>query len=640
MAINIPIITAFADKGIKEAESAFGKFGKTGVLVGAAFAAVSTAVVAGLSKSVAAAADDQRSQQLLEKQLYNTLAASQKTTKATEDFVGQMELASGVADNQLRAALGNLVRSTGDLTTSQDLLTLSLDISAATGKDLETVSIALGKASMGQMTALQKLGIPLDEDIKKTKDFSKVQEALDKQFGGASAAAADTFGGQLARLGTVWDNLTESIGYAVINNEYVKDALNLLPDAASNAIDAIGQKGLGGALNVFLDQMGIVGAYAKRFGISVALAYNNMAMDAYNALVLLSVGFAQLIPGFVAAGKEIANNQLRLGLELDANTYYINDLSKAMTDNAARTKATAAQSERWALYVEKMGGAAGKTTGKINGLGGATAKVNPKIKEMAEKVKAAADALNDRLNDALDIAKKNLDDAKTKFADFGESVSKSLTSGLSFKDAKDAGKDTGASFLTGLRDQTQKLVSYGKQIGTLIQMGISQEALQLVLDAGAESGAAIATELINGGTDAINETNDLVKATQTAADAIGKQAANKWYAAGVSNAQSYLDGVQATFTAAQTALAAPGLTLADVKGIGAAFDNGVSGPSVTPVTPGRSFNDSFGGIGGFFDGFNINITGGISTSAEIGEAVVNAIRAYNRAAGPANIAVA
>ena len=634
MAINIPIITAFADKGIKEAESAFGKFGKTGVLVGAAFAAVSTAVVAGLGLSVKAAAEDQRSQELLEKQLYNTLAASQKTTKATEDFVGQMELASGVADNQLRTALGNLVRSTGDLTTSQDLLTLSLDISAATGKDLETVSIALGKASMGQMTALQKLGIPLDEDIKKTKDFSKVQEALDKQFGGASAAAADTFGGQLARLGTVWDNLTESIGYAVINNEYVKDALNLLPDAASNAIDAIGQKGLTGALGVFLDQMGIVGAYAKRFGIVVAIAYNDLAAHGYNAISLLTLGLAQLVPAFKRAGDEINNNLMTLGLELDANTYYINDLSKAMTDNAARTKATAAQSERWAQYVEMMGGAAVKTTGKVTGLGGATAKVNPKIKEMAEKVKAAADALNDRLNDALDTAKKNLDDAKTKFADFGESVSKSLLSGLSFKDAKDAGKETGASFLTGLRDQTEKLKNYGKMIGNLIKMGLSQSALQLVLDAGMESGAAIATELINGGTDAINETNDLVKATETAADMIGKQAANKWYGAGVSNAQSYLDGVQATFTAAQTALAAPGLTLADIKGIGAAFDNGVSGPSVTPVTPSRSFNDSFGGIGGFFDGINVTVQAGlVSTPDQVGQQIIEAIQRAQRRSG-------
>lgn len=36
----------------------------------------------------------------------------------------------------------------------------------------------------------------------------------------------------------------------------------------------------------------------------------------------------------------------------------------------------------------------------------------------------------------------------------------------------------------------------------------------------------------------------------------------------------------------------------------------------------------------------VNVMGGLSTSAEIGQAVVNAIRAYNRSAGPANIQVA
>jgi hypothetical protein len=632
MAINIPIVTAFADKGIKAAEDAFGKFGKTGVLVGAAFAAVSTAVVAGLGLSVKAAAEDQRSQELLEKQLYNTLTASQKTTKATEDFVGQMELASGVADNQLRSALGNLVRSTGDLTTSQDLLNLSLDISSATGKDLESVSIALGKASGGQMTALQKLGIPLDEDIKKTKDFSKVQEALDKQFGGASAAAADTFGGQLARLGTVWDNLTESIGYAVLNNGYVKDALDLLPDAADKAVKAFGEQGLGGALGVFVDNMGITGAYAKRFGIAVALAYNNMAMDAYNALVTLSIGFAQLIPGFVAAGKEVAANQLRLGLELDANTYYIQDLKTAMAAEAKQTKINATESERYTQIAESMGREVGKTTGEINGLGGATAKANPKIKEMADQVKAASDALNDRLNDALETAKSNLDDAKTAFGNFGKSVSDSLTNAFSFKDAKDAGNETGGGFLAGLRNQAFKLQTYGYLITDLLRMGLSQEALQQVLDAGVDAGSAIAVELINAGSDAINETNDLVKATQTAADIIGIEAADKWYGAGVANAQSYLDGVQATFTAAQTALVAPGLTLADIKGIGAAFDNNILGPSVTPVTSIRP--EEGGGIPGG-GGMNITVNASlVSTPAQIGQDIIQAILHAQRRSGP------
>ena len=630
MAINIPIVTAFADKGIKAAESAFGEFGKKGAIIGAAFAAVSTAVVAGLGLSVAAAADDQRSQELLEKQLYNTITASEKTTKATEDFVGQMELASGVADNQLRIALGNLVRSTGDLTTAQDLLGLSLDISTATGKDLETVSIALGKASNGQMTALQKLGIPLDEDIKKTKDFSKIQEVLDKQFGGASATAAETFGGQLDRLGTVWDNLTESIGYAVIENEYVKDALDLLPDAADKAIKAFGEKGLGGALGVFVDNMGITGAYAKRFGIAVALAYNNMAMDAYNALVLLTVGFVQLVPGFVAAGKKVADNQIKLGLELDANTYYIQDLKTAMVAEEKQTKINATESERYTQIAESMGVAAGKTTGKIDGLGGAAAKANPKIKEMADKVKEASDALKDRLDDALETAKTSLSNAQTAFGDFGKSVSDSLNVAFSFKDAKDSGKDSGKGFLEGLRTQVEGIQTYSKDVGSLLTMGLSQDALQAVLNAGGESGAAIAAELIKGGTAAIAETNALVQASKDAATIIGLQAANQWYGAGVSNAQSYLDGVQAAFTAAQTALVAPGLTIGDIAGIGATFDNSILGPSVTPITPIRP--EQGGGIPG--GGVSITVNAGlVSTPAQVGQDIIAAIQKAERVSG-------
>ncbi len=38
--------------------------------------------------------------------------------------------------------------------------------------------------------------------------------------------------------------------------------------------------------------------------------------------------------------------------------------------------------------------------------------------------------------------------------------------------------------------------------------------------------------------------------------------------------------------------------------------------------------------------YEININGGLATSAEIGQAVVNAIRAYNRSAGPALIEIA
>jgi hypothetical protein len=132
--------------------------------------------------------------------------------------------------------------------------------------------------------------------------------------------------------------------------------------------------------------------------------------------------------------------------------------------------------------------------------------------------------------------------------------------------------------------------------------------------------------------------NAFVATLNSFATTVGTSAADKWYGEGVSNAKSYLQGMQAAFDVAQIKLGATGLTLADIKGIDANFNNSITAPTM-PIQDVRSFSDSFGGIGGFGD-LNINVTGGISTSAEIGEAVVNAIRAYNRAAGPANIAVA
>jgi hypothetical protein len=259
---------------------------------------------------------------------------------------------------------------------------------------------------------------------------------------------------------------------------------------------------------------------------------------------------------------------------------------------------------------------------------------------MEQATKDASAALTDRMNTALDSAKGKVADAQSAFDGFSKTVSDGVSASLNFADAQTASKNSGVNFVVGLQNQVKGIEKYGSDVEKLLGAGLSQDALAAVLAAGGEAGAAIASELVDSGTDVILQTNALVASAKTAAENIGKYSANIWYKEGVANAQSYLDGVQAAFDYAQKGLAGPGLNVADIKGIGAAFDSGMAGPSVSAITSGRSAGDSFGGVGGFFDGFNINITGGISTSAEIGEAVVNAIRAYNRAAGPANIAVA
>ncbi len=62
----------------------------------------------------------------------------------------------GVTDDQLRPAFSRLVRSTKDVEEAQNLLNLALDLASATGKPLEVVTNALGKAYDGNTTALSK----------------------------------------------------------------------------------------------------------------------------------------------------------------------------------------------------------------------------------------------------------------------------------------------------------------------------------------------------------------------------------------------------------------------------------------------------------------------------------------------------
>jgi hypothetical protein len=267
---------------------------------------------------------------------------------------------------------------------------------------------------------------------------------------------------------------------------------------------------------------------------------------------------------------------------------------------------------------------------KLEGAGNAA-------KAMADKIKEASEALKKYLSAALEDAQTQLQDAQVAFDDFATNVSDSIKDAFSFADAKDAGDETGAGFLQGLRDQVAGIVKYGNDVKTLLGMGLSQQSLQAVLDAGGESGAAIAAELIAGGVGAINETNELVKAADNAAATIGQQAAQAWFGAGVDNAKSYLQGVEAAFDEAQKRLKAKGLKLADIKGISAGFSEAITRPQVQSVIPMGSPTEGWG------IGANGNITINLSSlvpTAQTGEVIINSIRAYNRAAGPANIAVA
>jgi len=211
-------------KGLAKADNeiqGFGqKVGEFGKKAAAAFAVAAAAAIAYGTKlavdGVKAAIEDEQAQLRLAAALKTATGATEDQIKATEDMILKTSLATGVADDELRPALQRLAVSTKDTEKAQKLLSLALDISKGSGKDLEQVATALARAHDGQETALGRLGIGLSAAELKTMSFTQIQQKLSDLYGGAASKNAETFQGKIDRIKVGFDEAKESLGFALL----------------------------------------------------------------------------------------------------------------------------------------------------------------------------------------------------------------------------------------------------------------------------------------------------------------------------------------------------------------------------------------------------------------------------------------
>jgi hypothetical protein len=192
-------------------------FGKKAGLVFAAAAAAAGAYATKLAiDGVKSALADEQAQLRLADALRNATGATDAQIKATEAYISQTSLAVGIADDELRPAFQRLSLATGDVTKSQDLLNLAIDISKGTGKDLGQVTEALSKAYAGQDTQLARLGIGITAAQAKTMGFKDETKLLSDLYGGAASRNAETFQGRIDRLKIGFDEAKEAVGFALL----------------------------------------------------------------------------------------------------------------------------------------------------------------------------------------------------------------------------------------------------------------------------------------------------------------------------------------------------------------------------------------------------------------------------------------
>jgi hypothetical protein len=293
MAVYLPIVTQFNNKGLKEAEKGFkdlqGAQAKAKYALGKAnkYAAVALGgLVAGLGDAVKGAMEDEQAQAMLARQLQKTTAATDAQIAGVESYITQQGKLKGVTDDELRPALAGLVRATMDIDEAQKAANPSMDIAAAKGISLETVTKAMEKAYGGNMTALAKLSPELRQMIKDGASMEEVMAEMAVTFGGAATDSANTAAGSMKRLGVALGEAKEGVGAALL--PILEKALPVLQKFATWA----------------QENPTLITAVAAAFGVMAASIVLVNAAMALNPAVLITAGIVALGVALVMAYKK------------------------------------------------------------------------------------------------------------------------------------------------------------------------------------------------------------------------------------------------------------------------------------------------------------------------------------------------
>lgn len=253
--MRIDFFTTMDLKGLKKGEKALTTFQRQALAVGKslgiAFSAV--AITRFAKQSVKAFMADDKALKSLNQTLKNTGNAF--ATAQVTDFIDRSERLTGILDDNLRPAFQSLLTATGSVLTAEKELNLALDISAGTGRDLQTVSLALAKAYSGQTASLSKLGAGLSKTLLASGDMVAINAELARLFNGQASVAAESYAGKLGKINAAAERAKELIGGALLTsmdglggNKGVDNLVNQMDLLAKHTADTV--TGIGALLGL------------------------------------------------------------------------------------------------------------------------------------------------------------------------------------------------------------------------------------------------------------------------------------------------------------------------------------------------------------------------------------------------------
>lgn len=179
-----------------------------------------------LVDGVKAAAEQEKSLTRLQTALKLAGNATATSKDDFAEFAQQLQEMTGIQDEASLSSIA-LLQSLGPLTERglKEGTKAAADLAAALGVDLDTAIRAVGAASNGNLTQLQRLTKQtFTEGTNDVETFSLAIEQLNKQFGGSAAANFATFDGGVKGLQNSFEDMIKTFGKIIIENDALKAA--------------------------------------------------------------------------------------------------------------------------------------------------------------------------------------------------------------------------------------------------------------------------------------------------------------------------------------------------------------------------------------------------------------------------------
>jgi hypothetical protein len=328
---NTSKMTSEVDKATSSTGSKITSWAKgAAVAIGGAFAV--SAIVDFGKASVEAAAADAEAQEKLATTIRNVTGATDKQVAATEDYIAKLSQQTAIADDDLRPAMDKLVRGFKDTEEAQKALALATDVSAGTGKDLNTVAEAMMKAANGQTGALGRLGVATKDAQGNALSLDQIMANMSKTFAGQAAKSADTAAGRMRNAKIQFGEFQEQIGAALL------PVLVTLADIFMNkllpAFKAVGSW-IGDNLDV-IEAIGIglgaVGAVILASLVPAFIAWAGAAASAAAATLLAAAPFIAIGAAVAAVAYLVIHNWDTIVAATKTAWHWVQDAVMAVWD--------------------------------------------------------------------------------------------------------------------------------------------------------------------------------------------------------------------------------------------------------------------------------------------------------------------